>query len=686
MDEGNKKPHLLFPAHLSIAKVIAPYKYKRNITRVIEQIGEVQPIMVDPRIGADHIKVESRRNEFEGYRTKLNNYLSSLNKNKIRKHDKLTVGPSEEDVTNFVKNIINNQGKEIEELINRKELLKTRKSELEHLIKLLERFNTLDVDAFILADTQHTKTFFASVFPSQIERLLWYVDQVTDGRYFFLDKTISEEEAVILISVLQKDTSVVQEKLNVVNAQEIIIPHDVDTDGLSISDCVHEISQIDEETKRIEKEIIQFAVEKGYIIKGAAEIVDIELARIDVELKMKRTETTCVLWAWIPENLIPEFQTKITEATNGSSTFDFKKGDFDPENSPSYFKNSKFMQPMRSIVTSYGVPSHEEVDPYPFVKWLFPILFGIMFADVGHGLILLTIALIIKRKKDKMDEIPKGISSYMYGGAELLILMGLYSTILGFVFNSVLGDETILWVYLPFLRNLFENNVWSFFFTVHNGEIERNYLNFLIFSFGMGAVVILLGLVLNIYKTSIYRHHDSELQVAIALFAGYFLIVLAAILLVTPLPKFIAMALAILGVLSLISVMIIDGRAHGVEGVMLGLDHVVSLLSNTLSFGRLLAMNTIHFVLATLPLIFINLALPGVMNHHVETWVPPELRVWWLIGALLGAAIVVPVETVFSSLQSLRLNWVEFFSKFFKGSGILFKPVMVKRIFTTELN
>jgi V/A-type H+-transporting ATPase subunit I len=56
----------------------------------------------------------------------------------------------------------------------------------------------------------------------------------------------------------------------------------------------------------------------------------------------------------------------------------------------------------------------------------------------------------------------------------------------------------------------------------------------------------------------------------------------------------------------------------------------------------------------------------------------------WFLGAFVGSLIVVPVETTFSTLQALRLNWVEFFGKFYKGTGLEFNPVKINRLHTIE--
>jgi vacuolar-type H+-ATPase subunit I/STV1 len=290
-----------------------------------------------------------------------------------------------------------------------------------------------------------------------------------------------------------------------------------------------------------------------------------------------------------------------------------------------------------------------------------------------------------------MVEMPKGISGFFYGGAELLIIMGFTSMLMGIPLNSFFGDETFFWQF-EVLRNVFEGTTWKFFFkiTEHHDHghteyhIERNYVNFLVFSFIVGALVILLGLGLNLYQLRNNRHSDSELYAASTLTGTYVSVIFAAVSGAAGLPGFVMLIFIGLTLFCIGATLEIERRAHGIDGLMLAVDHVLSLLSNTFSFGRLLAMNTIHFVLAFLPYLFLDMAFDGLLNHNIDQWIDSSLYVIWIIAALIGSLIVVPVETTFSTLQSLRLNWVEFFGKFYKGSGIEFKPVRLNRLYTAE--
>jgi V/A-type H+/Na+-transporting ATPase subunit I len=705
-----KKRYPLFPKELAIAKVVAPINYKRDIIKAIENDGFVQPINVDPRLGADHIEVETRRNTFETYKNDLTNYVNSLDQKKIVKN-KVDVPHSENDLLDFVKTVLDTQGKNLSELLEKKRETSQNLSDNRGLKSVLEKYNALGLDPKLLTDSssKFTKIFGGTIYPKLKEDLNWRVREITDDNSVVLTELVTEEELMVLVIALESDAEAVFTVLKELNFQPVEFPK---TSSLSVQDIEKTISNYETELEQLEKKLISFAKDEGFIFQTAIEVCNIELKRVEVELMMKRTKTQCILWAWIPPERIEILREHILKATENSATFDTRQGEFDPELVPSYTPNAEFYKPVRSLVSSFGTPSATEIDPFPFVKYLFPILFGIMFADVGHGAILFLIGVYIRYKKSKMDYVPdKGLISYLYGGANLFIMMGAWAFFLGFAFGSIFGDETLLWN-VPILVQIFGNTTWQFFYqfevtqktidgqTVDVIELSRNYTNFLVFSFAIGAIVITFGLFLDIYQKKLHAHNETEKQAALLL-AGVYLFVLIAIILGIWVPILLTIFLVLSGI-SALTLLVIEYKAHKLDGMMLAFDHILSLLSNTFSFGRLLAMNTIHFVFSFLPYLAINDGFGRpVISHYFEIggegavtvgelevgralWTDIVDPTWWIIGAIIGSLIVVPIETVLSSLQSLRLNWVEFFGKFFKGHGKPFEPIVIKREFSVE--
>jgi vacuolar-type H+-ATPase subunit I/STV1 len=100
------------------------------------------------------------------------------------------------------------------------------------------------------------------------------------------------------------------------------------------------------------------------------------------------------------------------------------------------------------------------------------------------------------------------------------------------------------------------------------------------------------------------------------------------------------------------------------DGIMDAIDHIIALISNTLSFSRLMALLLVHAILSGLPF-----TLTGIHNPLSSAWY------WWIVGILVGLFIIVPIEGLLSFLNTLRLHWVEWFSKFYVGDGIAYKPL-----------
>jgi len=113
------------------------------------------------------------------------------------------------------------------------------------------------------------------------------------------------------------------------------------------------------------------------------------------------------------------------------------------EKPPTFFRQNKFTAGFQAIVDGYGVPRCGEINPTPFTIITYPFLFGVMFGDVGHGLLVLLGALyfIIREKKYmKMrdDEIGE-ILGYPWHGRYVLLLMGLFAIYCGFIYNDIFG-------------------------------------------------------------------------------------------------------------------------------------------------------------------------------------------------------------------------------------------------------
>jgi vacuolar-type H+-ATPase subunit I/STV1 len=342
-----------------------------------------------------------------------------------------------------------------------------------------------------------------------------------------------------------------------------------------------------------------------------------------------------------------------------------------------------------------------------------------MFGDVIDGLVVFLLGLYglsLNPKKYSKSEMLAELQTYFDKGGPVLVTIGSTAMIFGFLFGSYrgLGGHHALEVGLPIL--------WF------SPEIEGGQFALLELAIFIGCIVI--GSALIIQFLGSWSHHKSE---AIFLPGMFFLFYVGLVFLiftfgpnptlwlsategkfdlralqtiaqsqedimhhhhidftspvgaileglnaaewgipVFPIPGLnISYPLALL-IFPLILSSIYHFR-HGMDGIGELLDYLITMISNTISFARLFAYTMVHGLLS---LVFIEL-FSGNAHTLVE----------YLPGMILGGFVVIPLELLVSFLQSLRLCWVEFFSKIhFQGSGYLFQPFKENRSFTSSGN
>ena len=359
-----------------------------------------------------------------------------------------------------------------------------------------------------------------------------------------------------------------------------------------------------------------------------------ELASIYTFLKVKReisklisssTERNGkrVLKGWIPEKKKEEFLDLLKDCK-----VRFLQSEKIP---PTLIRTPKFLKPIEEIVFSYSYPSYYDINPVlPFVA-VFILLFGIMFGDIGHGLLLSTVALLLEKKGKKAL-------------GRLMFLSGISSVVFGALYGSAFGKEILH----PILFSPMES-------------VE----SLLIFSIGVGVLVISVGFLIRFFS-SIHRENLEQLlfdEEGIIPFATYWLslgILIKALILKMD----VKLELLILTVLLLTSFIYTVRKTKKFATSLVDTLRVfIENLINTLSFMRLgafaLAHGALFFAIFTIA--------DSVKSCKGGNFI------YWLI-VILGNLVIVALEGLIVTIQALRLNYYEFFKKFYRGGGRPFKP------------
>ena len=340
-------------------------------------------------------------------------------------------------------------------------------------------------------------------------------------------------------------------------------------------------------------------------------------------------------------------------------------------NVPVALTNNRWLRPIQMLVNQYGRPSYGELDPTALMAITFPLLYGAMFGDIGQGLVLLVLGLLMHNRIFLAGMQSLGLL-IAYCGASAAVFGVLYGSIFGFEGHYV---EDYLGFHLE--------PIWL-------SPIEpENILTVLGVAIDAGIIILILAFLLSMFNNIRSRDwpHLVFGHTGIVMFIFYiaFLALLGSFLGTTAIAPRIAVAInslplpwtliaIVFGLLVMFSGALrnsmeghraMDGSGVGgcmmffVQSFMDLFESVISLLSNTLSFVRVGAFAVAHGGL--------SLAIFALAGEE------PDLGFW--ITIILGNLFIIGFEGLIVGIQTMRLHYYEILGKFFHGGGMRFEPL-----------
>ncbi|MCV2232375.1 V-type ATP synthase subunit I [Paracholeplasma manati] len=322
---------------------------------------------------------------------------------------------------------------------------------------------------------------------------------------------------------------------------------------------------------------------------------------------------------------------------------------------PTKLKNGWFSKPFGMFVEMYGLPGYNELDPTPFVAITYSILFGIMFGDLGQGLVLMLL----------------GYLAYKFKGMRLGavgVRIGLSSAIFGLLYGSFFGNEEIL---TPFFTDILGLPGKP----IHIMDSDFT-MTLLISAIAIGALLILSTMILNII-TMIKKKDYVEMVFSHNGIAGMmmygFVVVAAGLQVGLGIP--VVNIFTILGFVAIPLIMIffkepVHRKIHKhpmfpagfggffIEAFFELFEIVLSYLTNSMSFLRVGG-----FVLSHAGMMLVVFTLMGMVGNAS------------LLVMILGNIFVMVLEGMIVGIQVLRLQFYEMFSRYYSGNGIAFNPI-----------
>ena len=543
----------------------------------------------------------------------------------------------------------------------REDRLKKQKEELLEKLHELEPFQPLELNLKEVYGYQYMKVRFGRVNVEYYQKLEKYL--FDDLNAIFLEGIRNENYVYGCYFAAHKEMGKIDSTFKSLHFENIALPDDYE--GMPAEICRNLRNQIDEIEKEIEnvqKQMKDFLSVKAKKIRGARYKLEELSNNFDVRkmaacMENEEQEDYYILCGWMSEKDTQAFIEETKDDDRITIIVEEGREKFfgDP---PTKLQNPKFFKPFEMFIRMYGLPSHDEMDPTIFVAITYSFIFGVMFGDVGQGLLLLIGgALIYHFKKAPL--------------AGIIATAGVFSTIFGFMFGSVFGFEDIiepLWIRpidhmttLPFLGKL--NTVF-------------------IVAVAFGMFLILTTMVLHIINA--VRRKDAENIFfdtnGIAGFVFYGAIVAVVFLFMTGHAIPAAGVLVVMFLIPLILIgfkeplgKLVEKKADAMpkeKGMFLVtaffelFDVLLSYFSNTLSFVRIGAFAVSHAAMME-----VVLMLAGAESGNIN----------WIV-IVLGNVFVCAMEGLIVGIQVLRLEYYEMFSRFYKGEGHPFTPFVKKSV------
>jgi V/A-type H+-transporting ATPase subunit I len=346
---------------------------------------------------------------------------------------------------------------------------------------------------------------------------------------------------------------------------------------------------------------------------------------------------------WVPASKVHQLTSTVEKVTEGHTEISFSDPELGKE-VPSLIRHNRFLRPFQKLVESFGTPSYGEIDPTLFAAFSFMLVFGFMFADVGHGLILAAFGVVAYIMGGKTTE-RRGIFGYVLESGGLLMVCGLSGVLGGVLLGEMFGYHVS---FLPSKIVLPKPVRIVLPFSPLKDPMPMFRLSLLV-----GTLDISFGLVLNICNKLLDRKLRSAFFEGFCWLWFYVGLMYSVFSYGVNLMALTGDPIMLWGILMPLSLMLIGKLSlEGLDGLMHFVEQMISTVSNTVSYLRILALSLAHSIISSLVL--------EVGGHN-------------LLVAIIGSLPAIALEGLIVFIHSTRLMWVEWFSKFYHGKGTPFK-------------
>ena len=641
--------------------LVAHASERTRLLRIFIKSGCVELIKSEEDVTVTPADRERReRNEARKYRAAFcMSFLKEMSKEillidkklapkiNLKKENRLITLEEYEEVCNNTEELMDKID-EMENINNRITDLRSEKTRLTAFNEQLAPYKGLDIDMSTIKDTE-SACVFCGVIPSENKDK--FVVQI-EGKGIY---EISEGEKVTAVAVICHKND--KEEVNKVLSENEFVKSSFDFDGTA-SDKTEEntarINKIDETVKELILSTVDYV---RYIptVKIVYDYCALELAKLDITENSARTKKAIAFEGWVPAEKTEGLKKEIEEKCKRMEIA--FRDPLEDEIPPTATKNSKVVGAFAGITEMFGSPNYRERDPNLFVALFYFLIFGIMIGDAGYGLIMAIACFLFVKLKKPVKNSGRMMIVFAFCGISTFI----WGTLFGGWFAIDIPEDSFLGKLTWF--NPLDEPLKMFMLSLGVGVLQigtgfalsgiakiksGNAMKGILSDFGW--VVIFLGLLMLSPNIMVYLNaiEGGQEWFGIAGTVGTYI--------------------ALVG-----GAMVVIGGAWGkknpvkmVGGALGSVYGAINIVSDLLSYSRLfglgLTTGVIGLVMNELGMIIVDMIGPA----------------GWIIAVVIfvgGHVFNLAINLLGAYVHDSRLQYIEFFGRFYEGSGHAFRPL-----------
>lgn len=533
---------------------------------------------------------------------------------------------------------------EVEDAISIRNELSTIEDGIDSLMtqrNSIELLKPFDFDLSYLGETKYLYVVAGTV---ELEDYDHFVEKVGKAD---IDILLLKEEAdgryITVITTLSENREKLDDILKGHIFNEIEIGHFEGKPPKVIEEINEELKQLKARKGELLKELKKMDEKWGRKLLALQEELEIEKERMACPSKFGRTRDAVVIEGWVAAKDADELKNLCDRTADGHC--ELKGASATPTEIPIKYDNPRWLQPFEFLTTMFSRPKYDEIDPTLFIAPIIVLFFGLMLGDVAYGLLLVVLGYMLYQGAGK-------VSKSMHDMSIVLMAIGASATVFGIFQGGYFGD------FLPVFLGI--NPPFVLLSPLDNP------IAVLQIALVMGIIHINMGLLIATYQNIRRKNYRDVLHGQVA----WFIIQPCAAVLMFSFFRWAAIEphlITAAGVGTTVGIFLIIIK----EGP-LGLFGLTGFLGDWLSYARILALALATFGIA----MTVNILTKMVADIH------PVMIVLAALIFVVGQTFNFALQSLGAFIHSLRLQYVEFFGKFYVGGGKEFIPFRVMRTYT----